>query len=142
MTPDPSASAPSITGAPPRNVVYGTVVGVLSAVVVALLKLYLGSASPDLLNVILPAVPVLVGALVAYLVPMTQGDVADRTTNHTVKLADLNPVNPTTAGVDTETASDKRTALALATGAVPVSMLDAVKAGLGPPITAKTGNAP
>lgn len=120
MLTDPAAPAPSITAAPSRNVLYGAVVGIISAAILAeLRRLGLGDW---LLPEIVAGIPTVVGFIVAYFIPMSQQDVADRTSNHTVTLANLDQDNPTTAKIVPEAESDAITKTAMIVGAVPPNL--------------------
>lgn len=113
---NPSASAPSITAAPDRKVILAAIAGAVIAVIMALLKRYVGDAMPPEISTL---VTVLVTAAVAYLVPSTKQEVANRTTNDTVKLANADINNQqTTAKVVTAEESDAATKIDVATGMI------------------------
>lgn len=113
---DPNASAVSVTGAPERRLILGIIGGMISAVVLSVLKHYLGDIVPP---EVVAGVPALVTAGIAYLVAMTKQEVANRVDNTVVKIANASVGNPTTAVVVDHETADRAAAIDIRAGAVP-----------------------
>lgn len=118
--PSPSAPAPSSEWPPEKRLVYGTLTGMVSGVVLSVAKHYLGDALP---TEVIAGVPVLVAAFLAWFIPMTQREVASRLNNNIVKLANADQSNPTTAKVVSRAESVQVAAADVASGAVPAAVL-------------------
>jgi uncharacterized protein YacL len=117
---DPTASAPSISARPDRKVIVAAVGGVVVSVIMSLLKHYLGDALPPETITLVTA---LVTAALAYVVPNTRQEVADRVTNPVIKLANADSANATTAKVVTSAESDQETAKDVASGVIPAAII-------------------
>lgn len=94
--PNLNAAAPSSAWPPERRVVYAAITGMLSALITAALKRYGGDW---VLPEVVAGVPVLIAAFVAWAIPMTQREVANRVTNQIVRIANEDQSNGTNARV-------------------------------------------
>lgn len=116
---DLNDAATSVTGTPERRLVFGIIGGMISAIILSVLKHYLGDIVPP---EVVAGVPALVTAGIAYLVAMTKQEVANRVDNTVVKIANATPGNPTTAAVVDQETSERAARQDILTGAVPAQV--------------------
>lgn len=121
---DPAPAAPS--SAPTGNLVQGILTGIVSAILLAELRRFTGDVFPELWSLpeIVQGIPVLVGFVVAYFVPLTNRELAARTTNAIIKIANADIDNQAvTAKVVSADESDRETAKDVALGVIPADIV-------------------
>lgn len=127
---DPNASAPSVSSVPSKNVLYGLIVGAVSAVVMAELKRLTADTFPEIWSIpeVVQLIPVLIGIAVAHFVPMTRQNVADRSNNQTTILATAGQTNDTTAKIVSVGEADAENVKLMRAGALPLDIVKQINA--------------
>lgn len=123
-------AAPSINYRPDRNVLVAMIGGALASQLIAWGKKWFGAdfLTPEMLTLL----PVLITGGIAYTVAPSKDDVAARTTNETVRRANADPNNKTTAMIVTAEQSEQAAAIDAQAGLVdppPATAQDKVKDG-------------